>query len=277
MSDEVPSAEIPGEPSLAETVPDPLTLLARRAAESPREPWLFHRPEWTWRWRSYAVVCDQVARGAAALRDAGVNPGQGAPTVRFRDDLSPDALAASLAIRALGAQSAGGEGAVDGEMWLAPPERGEGGLELPACHNDLGPWEPESLEVPSDPVEHPLDAGLAGLLASLPEEEERPILASGPTLTVAEREAVLIFSLERSAAWVMEGEPAAFLQAVLWARPTLLVAGTADLRRLARVLAGRGVRRRSRLKAVVRAGEGGAEFERVADSLRSLGLRCLPD
>ena len=25
------------------------------------------------------------------------------------------------------------------------------------------------------------------------------------------------------------------------------------------------------------AGEGGAEFERVADSLRSLGLRCLPD
>ena len=138
MSVEVPSAEITGEPSPAETVSSPLERLVLRAAESPREPWLFHRPEWTWRWRSYAVVCDQVARGVTALRKAGVESEQGATTVRFRDDLSPDALAASLAIRALGAQPAGGEGPVDGEMWLAPPERGEGGLELPACHNDLG-------------------------------------------------------------------------------------------------------------------------------------------
>jgi len=76
----------------AATLPSALREQARVRAQ---EPWLFHRPAWTWQWRSYGQVADQVARGAEALREAGAGGRHGCLPL-----VAPDAVAAAV-VRAL--------------------------------------------------------------------------------------------------------------------------------------------------------------------------------
>jgi hypothetical protein len=230
-----------------------VAALGARAAETPEEPWLFHPDGWDWRWRSWGQVADQVARGAAAVR-------RSPPELRrvgCPERLDPDAVAAVLAVVAAGRTAVPG---------------GAGEVAFPACRSRLDRWRPEVLE-PASPAgavevedgetltEVDLAAGAGSLAALLPEplgprSGARPILCAAPDLPLRVRWTLLAWSVQHAAAWALEPDPDAFLGAVLWVRPTVVVAGPGDLERLAAALGERRHRRHHRLRAVVVAQEG---------------------
>lgn len=271
--------------------PGILKALAGRAREMPEEPWLFHRPGWTWRWRSYGQVADQVARGAEVLdREPEV-----APSLAFHARQHPDALAIALAILASGrvpvaSSETGGllPDGVDGWAGVTEPgvrepgvrepgvtepgvESGPQSYSMPHCRSGLEVWTPTPLKLGPRPTEALASVhkgrmeilpwaelrAITGRLKEALDEVDleasggRAILATGPSLDPFHLHAVLHWCLGSSAAWVLEDHGEAFGATVKWARPTVVVASGEELERLAKEVGERRTRRHLRLRAVV--------------------------
>ena len=251
----------------------PLVSLAERARAAGEEPWLFYRDRLDWEWRSWARVADQVARGAEALRAVSAEPCR----IGFDARQHPDAVAASLAIQAAGHLAVPVRGGVDQapaagcDAWAAVgagagPGPGMRSIELPPARSmlektELRPLVPEpesagALEVPGcrrlSPAE--LASSARDLDRRLPASADRPIVCAAPELDEATLQRLAAWTLNSGAAWVHEAAPEAFVETVLWARPTLVWAPPARLERLASRMTARKHRRHSRLSAVVTAG-----------------------
>lgn len=268
--------------------------LAARALEGPEEPWLFHRPEWTWRWRSYQQVADQVARGAAGLRTDRAAPTNLAVKVRQH----PDAVANLLAIQAAGriplaGAGPGDEAPADIETWAevasGVPEEGRRSYLLPRCHDALEVWQPLDLkpagasgafvmvnrERRTVHTEDDLKGAALRLEATLEDLDlatsgGRPILSTGPLLDPYHAQVVLTWCLWNAAAWVLEPAPEAFVAAVRWARPTVVMATVAEVLQLAAELGESRQVKRWRLRAVVALGVG--ESEKASRQWQALGV-----
>lgn len=248
-----------------------LAALARRASAEPEEPWLFYRRGWNWRWRSWGQVADQAVRGAEAVARS---PGFEAPAdVRALFDArqDPDAVAAGLAVRAAGATAVPRTGGRPRPLEVALLEGGEPALRLrlPACRSRLERWEPRPLdpegagglafgaEAPRVPPGE-MSGEARRLEAVLPAPgRRRPILCASADLDPRTVQILQAWTVRAAAAWVLEPDPEDFQAAVLWSRPTLVVAGGEELERLAAALVERKHRRHHRLAAVVWIGEVG--------------------
>ncbi len=267
------------QPSVAGTA---IAALAERGRATPHEPWLFHRDGWDWRWRSWSRVADQVARGAAVLRDAVA----GGTRVGFRARQHPDAVAAGLAIQAAGrvavpvpvdrhlaAEVGCGAWAEVGDEASAEPG-GLAGVALPAALSPLDQTSRRPLDLDADsaagavhlPERGELEprASMAaagrlegeGLAGELLPARGRAIVCASPALDLPSALVLESWTLLRDAAWVLEPDPATFLATVLWARPTLVWGLAGELELLAERLRTRKHRRHSRLSAIVVAGGG---------------------
>ena len=283
------------------TVVDPagwLEPLAQRLSRSPEQPWLFHRPGWTWRWRSFQQVADQAARGARVLS------GQDELPVALGLHPHPDSLALLLA--ALASQHPTLLCPRDtqslpsmAKAWLTAGERKNeegprdpGHLVLPPCHVGFEAWTPQSLPSPlptetrlawmdASGEDHPPPVLMAEALESfdrtlqdLPtgRKRDRPIVFTGPSLDPFSTLVVAAWTLRRHAVWLFEGEMEAFPPAVRWARPTLVVASAEELESLAPEIGRQG--RQRRLQAVVQM-DSELLSEKSAVHWQSLGIPVL--
>ncbi len=256
-----------------------LTALAERALSGGYEPWLFYRDGWDWRWRSWSRVADHVARSVAVLR------GAAAGTLRAGYDAHqhPDAIVAGLAIQAAGwvavpvaggpleaSSRACGVWVGDAPTGVEEPAPGLERVELPPALSPFDRTEPRHLV---------LDGASASAAVAIPRREptspemlassarrlDRRLSARGgsaivcaaPELGLGATQLLQAWSLVRGAAWILEPEPEAFIETVLWARPTVVWARLDELEQLAVRLQVRKHRRRSRLVGIVVAGEEG--------------------
>lgn len=238
------------------------SVLREQARSRPEEPWLFHRPAWVWQWRSYGQVADQVARAAAALCEDGAGGRVPCPPL-----VEPEAVAAALAVQAAGA--------------VAVPSAGRR-VDVPPVHRRIETWTPRTIDDRSEPA-GPAFAGDDGRVVTHEEllraaggwrlrvpSGERQIVATSPRLGPELRHELMAFTLVSNAAWALEHDPDAFLEAVLWCRPTVAAVVSGEAEELAAALAERRHRRWSRLRLLVV--EGGAA-ETVG---RDLGVEVLP-
>lgn len=252
-----------------ESVPE---ALARRAAETPEEPWLFFQRGWDWRWRSYLQVADQAARGAALLHR---RPELLAEPLEAACGQDPDAIAVGLAIEAAGGVAVPRAADVTAQPRVVRPAAGGDLLELPACRSRLERWRPRALELMGEP-RRPADVShaVAGLDRVLPAElarRGRPILCADSTLEPPAFRALLAWTLERDVLWALEPSPEAFLLAVLWTRPTVVIARASALEGLVAALVSRRSRRYLRLRVVVVVGGEDPADETLA-TLEDLGV-----
>lgn len=224
LGDQMPTAATESSPTTA------LAALAARAASEPEEPWLFYRRGWDWHWRSWGQVADQVARGAEALADV-------EPAVGFRAVQDPHAVALALAIQAAGRVLT---------LTLSPPS-------IPECRSRLERWQPRTLNLDAvTPVSNQdLFQEAERFDGKIPPYLDRLILCATPALAAHDLQVVLAWTLRSGAAWVLEPESEAFLETVLWARPSVVMATGAELERLASAMTDRKHRRHSRLKVTV--------------------------
>ncbi len=86
---------------------------------------------------------------------------------------------------------------------------------------------------------------------SLASASRRDIVCAAPELDPGITQLLVAWTLARDAAWVLEPETEAFIETVLWARPTVIWARVVELEQLAARLKARKHRRRSRLRSVV--------------------------
>lgn len=293
---------------IASASPEPestgVGLLAARARRTPADPWLFYREGWEWSWRSWRRVADQVARGAAEIRRRASNVARrrasnvAPPVIAYGARQDPDAVAAGLAIQAVGAVALPVAGGVppDPEEWryaawaevecCQSPATVPPGVErwvLPAARTQLDRTERRPL-APADPVGgvriDPSEATLSArrlmdaardLDARIALSEGRSIVCADPELGLAASRSIETWTLLADAAWVLEPDREAFFQTVLWARPTVVFAAADALERLGELLAPRKRRRHSRIRVAVRIGEG-----RVREALwRDLEVRIV--
>lgn len=253
-----------------------LDLLAERARATDYEPWLFHRDGWDWRWRSWGRVADHVARGVEALRAHAEEPRRAGYAVRQ----DPDAVTAGLTIQAAGWTAVPIQGgpreasALGCDVWVGIGDQASAAdldcVTLPSALSALDRAPPRSLKLEAAPgsvrlpsqaerapaewieaAEH-LDDSLAP--GSERDADCRPIVGAVPDLDLADAQLLEVWTLLRGAAWVLEPQTSAFVETVLWARPTVVWARAAELERLAARLRVRKHRRRSRLSSVVAAG-----------------------
>lgn len=219
--------------------------LADHAAATPEEPWLFDRDGDDWRWRSWAQVADQAARGAGVL-------GRLAGTARVvvADRLAPDAVAAALAVQAAGgvAVQAGDRAADDAPAPDLPPVRSRLARWTPDL-DALRHTDPDALAF-AGRTHHDLWAAARVWSGRFPAPRGRPILLASPELGRVHRQVLLAWALATGAAWVLEDDPFAFLPSALRNRPTRVLAPGADLALLATALRERRHRRWHRLEAV---------------------------
>ncbi len=143
----------------------PAGVLAR-AGKTPEEPALFYPDGLDVRWRSWGVLADQMAGGAAALAALGLPAGE---RVAFRWRGGPDGVAADLAIQAAGLVAV--PVVEPAEAAVAPPERdwaawllgpGDAGPEgdLPAARLPEAPRPGgRPARVPGPPVSEPARGG----------------------------------------------------------------------------------------------------------------------
>ncbi len=248
----------------------PLALLAERARAAVYEPWLFHRDGWDWRWRSWGRVADHVARGVEVLR-AHAEP----RTAAYPDRQHPDAVTAGLVIRAAGWTAVPADGphaapALGCSVWVeigdsAPAAEIES-VVLPPALSAVDRTPPRPLELPVAPGSVRLPGSPEGepaasiataerLDASLAAGSRRTIVCAAPDLDPGAAHLLETWTLVRGAAWVLEPEATAFVETVLWARPTVAWGRAAELERLAARLQVRKHRRHNRLTSVVAAGD----------------------
>lgn len=246
-----------------------LTALNARLDDAPNDPWLFWRPGWRWRWRSWGEVGDQVARGAEVIRRAADSAPRGWGRLVFEPRPEPDTVALGLAIRAAGfdppsvvaeAVSMG----VDGDPpWDVRVEVGEEDagearrdaagapiLVLPPCRSRFERVTPQRpalvVETAADTTERrasPIEPAWATALLRVLEGRDgvggRGIVAAGPELGSSTFWDLVDATAMTGAGWMLEGDPEIFPAAVAWARPTVLVARGRSLERAVEALAGR--------------------------------------
>ncbi len=264
----------------------PLSILAGRARAAVYEPWLFHRDGWDWRWRSWARVADHVARGVEVLR-AHAEP----RTAAYPDRQHPDAVTAGLVIRAAGwtAVPAGGPHAapaLDCGVWVAvgdgAPAAEIESVALPPALSAVDrtlprplelPAAPGSVQLPGFPEGEPAESIAAAerLDGTLAHGSSRPIVCAVPDLEPCAAHLLETWTLLRGAAWVLEPEASAFVETVLWARPTVVWGRAAELERLAARLQVRKHRRHNRLTSVVAAGDEAVD----PDPWQALGVEVI--
>lgn len=147
----------------------PLLALWREwCREQPEAPWLFHCPEWDWRWRSLARVGDQAARGAASIAawrgDASTpEPARSASSLHCWLGAHPDAIAGLLAILASGLDAtldSSLDPSDDARATLIVPRASGDGPHLPACRDQLDRAPLEALHAPDDPASTGGDGGV---------------------------------------------------------------------------------------------------------------------
>ncbi len=257
-----------------------LAALAARAAAQSEEPWLFYRRGWDWRWRSWGQVADQVARSAATLRRSPAlagrsgpgRPGPSRPAVRgaFDGRQHPDAVAAGLAIQAVGATAVPRSAGPLRPVEVAVLQGGDPAvrLRLPICRSRLERWRPRALDLEAAPAaalafdpasatvsQQQMDGEAERLALLLPAAVGRPILCASAALDPRALQILLAWAARTGAAWILEPDAEAFPAAARWARPTLVVATGGELEGLAAALDGGKRRRHRRLAAVVAVGE----------------------
>ncbi len=228
-----------------------LSLLSRRAAESPAQPWLFAPDGLDWRWWSWARAESAVAGVAAGLLAAGLAAGT---PLEIAPEASPGGVLAWLAALGAGLRPViGGPAAPFRLLTAGGPrpertafllERREAGSEaerqlLPAPHRGgRRTTQPET--------------------AARHRREGRPVLLRARACAAPEDRALVVWTLRAEAALVLEPAPAAFAAALHWARPTHLAEPSETLDLLAealpRLAGGRDpegrLARRSRLRSV---------------------------
>lgn len=268
------------------TSPDPLVTpaqwLAERCRRAPHQPWLFYRDGLDWVWRSWRRVADQVMRGATALREEGFDAGD---RLAFLERQDPDSIAACLAIESIGAVAVAipENGTPDertlevGDAWISVRDERPSSVrpEIESSRNAVLPPALSALSrSPRAPLQLTDDATDAGVLVPtraaplparkltraarhldrrLPASSRRAILCAAPNLDPAFRQLLRAWTLTHDAAWVLEPLTEAFLPTVLWARPTHVAAGEAELGELTSALGVRRHRRRSRIRTVIAA------------------------
>ncbi len=254
----------------------PLTLLAERARATGYEPWLFHRDGWDWCWRSWSRVADHVARGVEVLQGLGMEP----RLAGYGDQPHPDAVTAGLTVQAAGWTAVPVRGgpreasSLGCGVWVEAGDQAPvAGIECVALPSALSPLDrtpprpleletiPGSVRLPGHGERSPAEwtraaERLDGSLApgSGRAANRRPIVCAAPGLDPREAQLLEVWTLLRNAAWVLEPQASAFVETVLWARPTVVWARARELEPLAARLRVRKHRRRSRLTSVVAAG-----------------------
>ncbi len=278
-----------------------VAALAERARRTPREPWLFYREGWDWRWRSWARVADQVMRGLTALRekltmlqDQSSEAGPIAANYRigFDASLDPDAITSGLVVQAAGViavpvdlDSTGLAWAttlgcsawveVEGTRFVERSDRDPERLVLPAALSATDPTPRQPLVLDLEPAGGEIEmqprvtAAASELMVAARRLEgrlppsarkgslfkagapEQAIFCCAPGLGADVARLLQTWTLVRGAAWVLEPDLEAFVETVLWARPTLVCAAAAELTELASRLQRRKHRRHSRLEAIL--------------------------
>ncbi len=260
---------------MKKSFPDsPLAILAERAESAGYEPWLFHRDGWDWKWRSWGRVADHVARGVETLRGASTQPRRAGYDCRQH----PDSVTVGLAIQAAGWAAVpviGGPSqaqAVGCDVWVSGSESETSTsdierIELPPVSSPIERAEPRPLVLAPESSETSMTLPqtkqilAADLVASAKQLDLRlpadrwPIVCAAPNLRTDDARLLEVWTLVRGAAWVLEPEASAFVETVLWARPTLVWGQAKELESLATRLQSRKHRRRSRLSAVIVTGD----------------------
>ncbi|MEM7588488.1 MAG: hypothetical protein AAF560_34185, partial [Acidobacteriota bacterium] len=228
-----------------------VAALAERARVTPREPWLFYKEGWDWRWRSWARVADQVMRGLMGLRRALPRLDDDEGGIGFDGRLDPDAVVAGLVAQAAGVVAtpvtpgAAGleeatargcrawlevEGARFIERGASDPQRIVLPPSLPAL--DDTPRLPLELEADGDSslllddtrsgqalAAHELMVAARGLDGQIPSLEKQVIFCLAPDLAPGLTQRLQAWTLVRGAAWALEPDLEDFVRTVLWARP----------------------------------------------------------
>lgn len=263
--------------------------LARRARETPATPWLFFRQGFDWRWRSWARVADQVARGADRCRRWSQT--QGERSLKVSTVWHPDAVAGCLAVAAAGLEVDldGASSSEAGACTLAlPSPEGDGDGDgkhdgdgdfssgssptLPSCHGALDAFEGATLEVAAGDSGLLLEGetwpwsridasrkhfGALGQALGAPldleagrgKKKQLILLASG-SLPPSLFVTLLAWSLHTGASWILEPDPDELAGVAWWSRPSILVATADELEAFAAHF-DRSARKRSRLTALV--------------------------
>ncbi len=259
--------------------PTAVAALAARARLTPREPWLFYREGWDWRWRSWARVADQVVRSLLA------QPGVDINRIGFDARLDPDAIVSGLVAQMAGVtaipidlDSAGLAKAtamgcsawleVEGSHFVPRSDRDPERIVLPASLSavDPTPRRPLQLDRRAALGDLELNTGLqpvTALMSAARRLDSRLPMATGkdaskqvifslaPRLETGVAQLLQAWTLVQGAAWVLEPDLEAWVEAVLWARPHIVCAGAPELAELASQLRQRKYRRHRRLTAIV--------------------------
>jgi hypothetical protein len=98
----------------------------------------------------------------------------------------------------------------------------------------------------------------------------RPVLSTGPAIDPFQTYTVLTWALMNDAAWLMEPRSDAFVAAVRWARPTVVMASAAEVEQLAAEMGERRTRKRWRLRAIVVLGR--RATEKACQHWKALGV-----
>ncbi len=284
MSD---SSKVFRRPDSGETA-TPLAVLAERARATGYEPWLFHRDGWDWCWRSWSRVADHVARSVAVLQTCTAEPRRAG----YAASQHPDAVTVGLALQASGWVAVPVRGgpreasSLGCGLWAEVGEReSAAGIERVGLPSVRSPLErtllqslvleraPGSVRLPGALEVAPVEwmAAAERLDDSLASERGRSIVCAAPDLNLSDTQLLETWTLVRGAAWVLEPDKDAFVETVLWARPTVVWARGRDLELLAPRIGARKHRRSSRLLSIVVAGE----EEVDQDPWRKLGIEIV--
>lgn len=258
---------------MPENPSSPLAVLAERAGTAGFEPWLFHRDGWDWCWRSWDRVGDHVARGVEVLRGAAATA-----RIGYEARQHPDAVTAGLTIRATGltavpiTRESRDARTDEYDLWLevgdGAPETGKTPdcIVLPPVSSALDSTPPRRMALDAAPGEislpdrEQLTAGeliqAARRLSDVANPGARRIIVCAtPALEPSTALLLETWTLLHGAAWVLEPQTSAFVETVLWARPTRVWGRAYELDQLAARLQVRKHRRRSRITGVVAVGD----------------------
>lgn len=219
-----------------------VAALGRHARRAPEQPWLFHRPDVDWRWRSWGQVAAQAGAGPLAVR--GELPPRGS-AVPYPAYVHPDSLALDLALAAAGfaplplppqpwpPEDEPLAAPPLTELAISPaPESGGGpGAELAALA-DASAHGGAVVRSGGEPVRLTADALGARARAALAPLGEPPagdVIVLGAPLFVASERLLFTWAALAGAAVVLEPSAAARAETVRWVRPTLLHGTAAEL------------------------------------------------
>jgi hypothetical protein len=243
--------------------------LARLAAARPELPWLFFRRDLDWRWRSHRQVADHLARGAAAIRKAGLSRTTALPLV------GAEALAALFASLAAGCEfrpmeEAAAEASfltMQEAKWpdLLPQGLAQPVLELPAARGNIDRYQPEPLA--AAPGGALVAGGRRWSVEDLAREAERiaaalfagdppgkKIVHAGARLAPPAAAALVMAALGQDKVLALEPYPPASVESISWCRPTHLVAQADEVGALVAAWTEK-QGKRSRLRRILAVGE----------------------